>query len=92
MNNYEQLITNIPMPIIMHGGGGNFNLTPCAGVIMIISCIVVFIALICFCFALVCGVFDHEDALDFILKIAIILVALCVVLLGISLLCNLIGW
>lgn len=89
MNNLLQIM---PMPIIMNGGGGHFNLTPCASVAIIISCFFGFLFLIVFALCLVLNTFDREDEGALCFRIAIILLFICVLLLGIALLFNFIGW
>ena len=86
------LLQIIPMPIIMRGGGGHFNLTPCASVTMIISGLFLFLALISITLDLVLNSFDHEDKEEICFRIVAILLFLCVLSLGIALLFYLIGW
>lgn len=86
------LLQIMPMPIIMHGCGGHFNPTPCAGVTLIISGFFLFLGLIFLTLYIVLNTFDHEDKAKICLRIAAILLFLCILLLGITFLFNFIGW
>jgi len=86
------LLQIMPMPIIMRGGGGHFNLTPCASVTLIISVFFFFLVLISIALGLVIDTFDHEVEEKICFRIVAILLFLCILSLGIALLFNLIGW
>jgi len=83
--------TYFPMPIIMGSGGNVSNLPPCAGGILLAALVVGIVFLFCLCLSLIFGTFDREDVSDVFLKSAMILLTLSVVLIGIAILCALIG-
>lgn len=79
-----------PMPIQVDEGI-HFNLTPCANVMMIITCIVGMLVLIGFSLAIVFGVYGREDLEECMMEISLFLMLLAVICFWIFLLCNLIG-
>jgi len=83
--------TYFPMPIIMGGGGKVSNLPPYAGGIMLAALVVGIVFLFCLCLSLIFDTFDRELVSDVFFKAGTILLFLAVVLIGIAILCALIG-
>lgn len=80
----------IPMPIVVHGGGG--NLAPCAAAIMTFAIIIGCLSFLGVVMAMVLAVFDLIDASEVLIKFAVVLLALCFASVGLALLCDIIGW
>jgi len=85
----------MPMPIIITGDGGDggnvSNLPPYASGILIAAIVVGIVFLFCLCLSLIFDTFDRELVSDVFLKSAMILLTLSVALIGIAILCALIG-
>lgn len=81
----------IPMPIRTGSGCDISTLPPYSRGILIASCVVGFVALICLCLTLVFEVFGYEDGSKPLFKTFPILLTLVILLIGIALLCALIG-
>lgn len=83
--------TYIPIPIRIGSGCDVSNLPTYAGDLLIAGFVVGFVALICLCLCMAFDAFGNEDVSDAIFKCTPILLTLSVLLVGIALLCALIG-
>jgi hypothetical protein len=83
--------TYIPFPIMMGSVCDVSTLPPYTGGILIATMIVMTLTLICLCLSMAFRFFDHEYFSDLYLKCCPILLCLSVLLIGIAILCALIG-
>ena len=81
----------IPMPIVVHGGGGGANVPSIASMCIVGSLCIAVVVLLFIAFALVAATFEKVDIAELMMKALVVAIALCLLTLSAGIFCGILG-